>query len=265
MKLEVITIEDKQVTFDVTMLMKEDAVMINATEVAKHFGKLPADWLRLKETQDYINAVSRYGNSHIEDLSKPKSRLQKDLSSDGVSQYGNSHTEDLVRVQNGGKYKGTWIHSKLAIMFARWLDADFAVMCDMAISRMIRGEQQRKAERLKAKTGYAPLTLAIQSSHIEPKFYHFSNEANLINRIILGIDAKDFKNQNGIDLSDATRDHMTVEQLYYLDELQKYDTALLTMEYDYNDRKDLLMTYYVKLIQKKGRLEQLKRKQIKAA
>ena len=248
MKLEIITIEDKQVTFDVSMLMKEDAVMINATEVAKHFGKLPADWVRLKETQDYINAVSQYGNSHFK-----------------KSQFANVRSEELVRVQHGGKYKGTWIHSKLAIMFARWLDANFAVMCDMAISRMIRGEQQRKDERLKAKTGYAPLTLAIQSSHEEPKFYHFSNEANLINRIVLGIDAKDFKLQNGIELNESTRDHMTSEQLHYVEELQKYDTALLTMEYEYNDRKDLLMAYYVKLIQKNGRLHTLQRKQIKAA
>ncbi|NDK09130.1 hypothetical protein EOM39_07895, partial [Candidatus Gracilibacteria bacterium] len=71
--------------------------------------------------------------------------------------------------------------------------------------------------------------------------------------------------QNGIDTSDATRDHMTAEQLFYVEELQKYDTALLTMEYDYNDRKDLLMAYYIKLIDKKGRLQQIKRKQIKAA
>lgn len=244
MKLEIITVEDKQVTFDVSMLMKEEAVMINATEVAKHFGKLPADWLRLKETQDYINAVSRYGNSHNEN-----------------SQYGNSHSEELVRIKQGGKYQGTWIHSKLAIMFARWLDANFAVMCDMAISRMIRGEQQRKEERLKARTGYAPLTLAIQSSYEEPKFYHFSNEANLINRIVLGMDAKEFKEENSVD---KVRDVLTVEQLAHIDALQSYDTHLVELGYEYNERKDMLMAYYTKRLEKNGRLYNLQRKALVA-
>ena len=30
---------------------------LNATKIAKHFKKLPADWLRLKETKDYIKAI----------------------------------------------------------------------------------------------------------------------------------------------------------------------------------------------------------------
>ena len=41
--------------------------MINATEMAKPFkGKLVADFLRLKSTQEYIALLEeRYGNSHI--------------------------------------------------------------------------------------------------------------------------------------------------------------------------------------------------------
>ena len=254
MKLEIITVEDKQVTFDVSMLMKEEAVMINATHIANQFGKRVQHWLDAQDTQDYINAVARK-------MSKTESRLQQKLSSDEISQNGNSHIEELVRVQHGGKYSGTWIHSKLAIQFARWLNADFAVECDEAISRLIRGEQQRKEERLKARTGYAPLTLAIQSSHEEPKFYHFSNEANLINRIVLGMDAKEFKEANSVD---KVRDVLTVEQLAHIDALQSYDTHLVELGYEYNERKDMLMAYYTKRLEKNGRLYNLQRKALVA-
>lgn len=234
MKLEIIAVEDKQVTFDVSMLMKEEAVMINATEVAKHFGKKPDDWLRTDEAKKYISEFS---------------------------QFANMRSEDLVRVQNGGKHRGTWIHSELAIPFARWLDVRFAIMCDQTIKRLIRGEQQRKEERLKARTGYAPLTLAIQSSLEEPKFYHFSNEANLINRIVLGMDAKEFKETNSVD---KVRDVLTVEQLAHIDALQSYDTHLVELGYEYNERKDMLMAYYTKRLEKNGRLYNLQRKALVA-
>lgn len=39
----------------------------------------------------------------------------------------------LVTVQYGGNNPGTWIHPKLVIDFARWLNADFAVWCDEQI------------------------------------------------------------------------------------------------------------------------------------
>lgn len=37
---------------------------------------------------------------------------------------------------NGG---GTWLHSKLAVVFARWLDVHFAVWCDQQIDALLRG------------------------------------------------------------------------------------------------------------------------------
>ena len=88
---------------------------LNITQVAKAFNKLPADWLRLKETKDYIEEL----NSH----------------------YGNSHNGDFVVVRKGGNDKsltGTWIHKKLIIVFARWLSPKFAVWCDMQVEEILK-------------------------------------------------------------------------------------------------------------------------------
>lgn len=41
--------------------------MINGTQMAKPFGKLVADFLRLKGTKEYLTLLEiRYGNSHNE-------------------------------------------------------------------------------------------------------------------------------------------------------------------------------------------------------
>ncbi|EJF07853.1 KilA-N domain-containing protein [Thiovulum sp. ES] len=90
-----------------------NSLYINATEIAKHFNKQPSDWLRLKDTKAYIEAFIRSGNSP---------------------------SEKLVIVKKSGNYKeqGTWIHKKLIIAFARWLDPEFAVWCDGVIEEILK-------------------------------------------------------------------------------------------------------------------------------
>lgn len=180
-KFEIIIIEDKNVTFDISKLVSSETVMFNATEVAKQFSKKPDDWLRTAETKEYIEAISRFADMR---------------------------NEDLVIVRKGGikNLQGTWIHNELAIQFLRWLNPYFAVACDRAIRNMINGERERKSNRQDTKLGYKPLTDAIRLIHEEPKFYHYINEANLINRIVFGLDAKEFRQQNEVK---SVRDNST--------------------------------------------------------
>lgn len=42
---------------------------------------------------------------------------------------------------------GTWLHPKMAVAFARWLDVDFAVWCDMQIDSILRGTDDKKKAR----------------------------------------------------------------------------------------------------------------------
>jgi hypothetical protein len=83
----------------------------NATIAAKRYGKFPKDWLKLDETRDYIAALSQLSNG---------------------SQ--NPIWHKTKRGNNGG----TWLHPKLAVRFAQWLDVNFAVWCDMQIDGILR-------------------------------------------------------------------------------------------------------------------------------
>lgn len=90
---------------------------INATDVAKRFGKRPVDWLRLEETSEYIEAFAEVL---------------------GQSKVSQDHF-GLVRTSRGGKAPGTWLHPKLGVRFAQWLDIRFAVWCDLHIDAVLRG------------------------------------------------------------------------------------------------------------------------------
>lgn len=78
--------------------------MVNATEMAKPFGKRPTDWLRLPSTQTFVTQLSEVRKSHITDLVK----TARGRFSDGEAQ-------------------GTWLHEDVALEFARWLSSAFAI------------------------------------------------------------------------------------------------------------------------------------------
>jgi hypothetical protein len=96
---------------DMPVLFQADG-FINATAIAKQFNKVPKDFLRTEATKDYINAVGQIC------LTKQN---------------------QLVIIKQGGlpEEQGTWLHPKLAIFFARWLDARFAVWCDLQIEKIL--------------------------------------------------------------------------------------------------------------------------------
>jgi hypothetical protein len=54
---------------NITFGQGDSDVMVNATQMAKPFGKLPADFLRLDQTKSFVNVLSaQYGKSHSEIL-----------------------------------------------------------------------------------------------------------------------------------------------------------------------------------------------------
>jgi Rha family phage regulatory protein len=95
-----------------------------------------------------------------------------------------------------------------------------------------------------ARLEYPELTDAIKMMHDEPKFFHYSNEADIINRIVLGMSAKQFREEHGIDKGDSIRGHLTSWQAEAIQRLQKVDVGLVVIMPDFKQRKKALQTYF---------------------
>lgn len=100
------------------------------------------------------------------------------------------------------------------------------------------------ASRDLARMEYPHLTEAIKELHDPAKHYHFSNEADMINRIVLGMSAKEFRLRYGLSSGEPLRDHLTLQQIDAIVRLQKADEVLATMFPDYKVRKAHLEQYY---------------------
>ena len=106
---------------------------LNATAIAEQYDKRVGNYLRNERTQEYITALT-------ERLFNPETRNRA------------TAENQLVIIKKGGndkKSQGTWLHPKLAVDFARWLNPKFAVWCDEQIEALLNG---KVSDGLPAKT-----------------------------------------------------------------------------------------------------------------
>lgn len=98
-----------------------------------------------------------------------------------------------------------------------------------------------------ARQEFPLLTENIKLLHENPKSHHFSNECNMINKIAIGMTAKQFRESHGIEKGKSIRPYLTDKQIRMIDTLQKADIGLLIGFPDYEDRKRRLEWYKMKL------------------
>lgn len=98
-----------------------------------------------------------------------------------------------------------------------------------------------------ARQEFLLLTDNIKLLHDNPKPYHFSNECDMLNRIVIGMTAKQFRLANGIEKGKSIRPYLTKIQIDMLETLQKVDVGLLVAFPNYEDRKRHLEWYKAKI------------------
>lgn len=104
MTLQIFNYQDTNITFQ----NEDGVVMVNATQMAKKFGKRPTEWLRNDNTKDFLNELGKVRNC------------------------------TLVNIERGGSNPGTIMHEDVALEFARWLSPKFAIWCNDRIKELLK-------------------------------------------------------------------------------------------------------------------------------
>lgn len=177
----------------------------NATQAANRFNKTVHEWVRLPDTQRYLDALSR--------------------------KYGKIPYLKTKR----GNHGGTWLHPKLAVRFAQWLDIDFALWCDEQIDLLLRKTHptfNRRRLRHQTVASYKALSTALKMTREQQgkdtNTHHYMNEARLINWVITG------------DFTGLDRDSLSDDDLDLLAELEIQDLVLIGVGFTYKQRKTAL-------------------------
>lgn len=90
---------------------------------------------------------------------------------------------------------------------------------------------------------FPAFTDAVMNAHDEPKFYHYSNELNLINKLVIGVTAKQFKEAYGLSDVSSIRPYLSTGEIQAIEMLQRVDIGLLAAGLTFEQRKATLGEY----------------------
>jgi len=113
METKIISFEENNITF---LLSKDNGMMINATEMAKIFGKQVNEFMSNESTILFVKEALNNGNSRYINI---------------------SNQDELYRTN---QKSGTFMHRILALKFAAWLSPKFELWIYSTIEKLLFGK-----------------------------------------------------------------------------------------------------------------------------
>jgi hypothetical protein len=110
-------------SFEVSFMTGARNLKVNATEMAKIFGKRVSNFLENDGTKDFVQQI--------------------EFTLNGVN---STKANPIKLVENRGS-KGTWMHRVLALKFAAWLNVKFEVWVYLTIEDILFGQLPELAQK----------------------------------------------------------------------------------------------------------------------
>lgn len=123
METKICVFEENNISF---LMDKNNKMMVNATEMAKVFGKQVSEFMSNDSTKAFVKEALKNGNSRFINISKES---------------------DLFY---SAQKSGTWMHRILALKFAAWLNPTFELWVYSTIEKLLFGkhvEREKSFER----------------------------------------------------------------------------------------------------------------------
>lgn len=214
------------------------------------------NWLRNKNTVEFLGVWERLNNPLFNSVEFDGIMMQVGLNRFKLSaKKWVEKTEAIGIIAKTGKYGGTYAHTDIAYHFGMWLSPEFNLLVIKEFKRLKEEEQKqiKSAEwlyhRFTAKANYTIQTDAIQkylvplSSLPKDKLgLIYANEAELINYATLGYTSKQWSEEHpDLMLSGCNhRDYLPLEKLIVLDNMQSYNSNLISQNIPKEKRFELI-------------------------
>jgi hypothetical protein len=209
-------------------------LMANATAMCAAFGKRPVNWLSLESTKRYVEAI----------------------------QAKSGFLTSLIETRNGGAGGGggTWIHERLILKLAQWLDVDFELQCDEWVAELLRTgkvaiqrvlspaelilaqaqqlvDHEQRVHQLEAQQAQTTREIqqldetvamvAAKQNTIENNYYSITGYASLLKKRVTSADAKELgkqasmlSRQRGVKIDKVTDSKYGSVNAYHTDVLK---------------------------------------------
>ncbi|MDR5815818.1 KilA-N domain-containing protein [Caballeronia sp. LZ033] len=189
-----------------------------------------------------------------EERHRPSRFVENQRTRELAQEIGKAGIPALVSVK-GGRAPGTYACKEMVYAYAMWISAAFHVQVIRAYDALATGaleeamrlaqpRSDRQAARLEAPALTDAVIHARKVVGKEVEHYHFVNEFDLINRVALGMSAKQYRAAHGLGPDDSIRDTLTALEIKCITHLQRYNASLIDFGLPYEKRKTELHKLY---------------------
>lgn len=186
----------------------------------------PKFWLENKQTQELVQELSEGGNPP-------------------------SVNNQPISVIRGGKNQGTFVVKELVYAYAMWTSPRFHLQVIRAYDELVAQKVTAASKlvvRHDARVEYKPMQEALRQSRDElgkeTKHFHYSNEADMLNRIVLGMTSKQYREHHQLLEGRSIRDILTVTELAAFADLERANKTFIDLGYSFEERKEQLKTLF---------------------
>ena len=263
-----ITVKDTEI--NVTKINDEDYICITDMLKAKDGDFFITDWLRNRNTLEYIGTWESVYNPdfNFEEFSKITSRSGLNNFKISVKEFV-ERTNAISITAKAGRYGGTYAHKDIAFEFAMWISPQFKIYIVKEFQRLKTEEQKLlgwSAKRELAKINYRIHTDAIKNNLIPAELTSkqvsivYADEADVLNVALFGKTAKQWRDEHP-DLKGNIRDYASMNELICLSNLENINAVLINEQMPQAERLvklNQIAIYQISVLQESDNRKYLK-------
>jgi hypothetical protein len=229
----------------VIQINKDDYICLTDMLKAKDGDFFVTDWLRNRNTLEYIGIWERINNPNFNYGEFATIRNKSGLNSFKISVNEFVQRTNAVSLNaKAGRYGGTYAHRDIAFQFAMWISPEFQIYIVKEFQRLKDTEQKLlgwSAKRELAKINYHIHTDAVKQNLVPKELtvrqaaVIYADEADVLNVALFGMTAKEWRTRNS-DLKGNVRDYASINELICLSNMENINAVLINDNIPQKDR-----------------------------
>ena len=200
-----------------------------------------------------LNQVTMTSREIADLTGKRHDNVMQVISSLITAQILTPEIQESIFKHRGNEYKQWVLNKRDSLVLVARLSPEFtAAVVDrwQQLEENLNLEKQRKADRQQARLEAPQMARALQEARArqgkESPSHVYSNDFDMINRIVLGLPAKKFKEAQGLEVEASLRDSLTPLQMRTISAMQNLNQSFLELDMSFEERKEKLQVIFMR-------------------
>ncbi len=248
---QTITINDSEIALAII----DEREFVSLSDLALAFGgtdEAIRNWMRTRQALEMMSIWEEENNPNFNSVEFDRIKNESGKNTFFMNPRKWIHSVNATGIiSKGGRYNNTMAHKFIALSFASWLDTRIHYQLIKAFDELHK-QKSWQVVRDASRRNYLFQTEAIKTHLIEPKnlpvsvaISHYSSEADMLNRIVFGVTATQWREQNP-DKKGNLRDFATEEELHLLSNLETHNSEMIEAGMTQYERETVLTALFEK-------------------